>query len=95
MIKCGSDEQTNIAAQQREGRNVSELQLQGLVTGCGLRSRRGGFWVGDSVSRFESVERVGSLMRVCLGDCGRELCLGCVPPRGPWAFTLVPEELLL
>lgn len=35
-----------------EGKNVSELELQDLVTRHGVRSGRGGFWVDDLVSRL-------------------------------------------
>lgn len=40
-----------------EGKNVSELELQDLVTRHGVRSGRGGFWVDDLVSRLASRRR--------------------------------------
>lgn len=60
-----------------------------------MRSGRGGFWVDDSVSRLESRKRVGTLMRLGLEAYGRELCLGRIHSRGPWALTLAAEEPLL
>lgn len=62
-----------MAAQEWRGRNVSEVEL---VIRCGVRSGRGGFWVGDSVSRLDSRKSLGSVMRAGLGGLWKRVMLG-------------------
>lgn len=47
-----------------KGRNVSELELQDLVTRYGVRSGRGGVWVDNLLSRLVSRRMAMSLMRL-------------------------------
>lgn len=51
-----------------EGRNVSQLELQDLVTRCGVRRGKGECCANDLVSRLRRM--VGSLMRPPLSDKG-------------------------
>ena len=65
-----------------EGKNVSELELQDLVTRHGVRSGRGRFWVDDLVSRLASRRMVVSLMRLCEKGVVEERCAWAILTRG-------------